>query len=99
MSEIAIFHHLRAIIWPMSLFESFTFLNRSRDERDLENHSARTIFVVLLPLVCMFGANASLTLYQIVRLHHFSPLNRALLLMLGLAVFRGARLVYRQLGR
>ena len=83
----------------MSLFESFTFLNRSRDERDLENHSVRSIFLALLLGACLFGANASLTLYQLLRLRHFNPLGGAILVMLGLGVFRSARIVYRELGR
>ena len=74
----------------MSLFESLTFLIRSRDERDLENHSARAIFIWLLVLLFVSGANASLLLYHVIRLHRFSSSEGAVLLMLGLLVFRAA---------
>jgi hypothetical protein len=83
----------------MSLFESFTFLNRSRDERELENHSARSLFIWLLVLLFVSGANASLLLYQVIRLHRFPWSEGALLVSLGLLVFRLARIVYNQLGR
>ena len=79
----------------MTLFESHRFLNRTRE---LENHSVRSIFIGLLILLFLFGANTSLVLHQIVRMHRF-PSSGAVLLMLGFLVFRFARIIYRQLGR
>jgi hypothetical protein len=80
----------------MTLFESHRFLNRTRE---LENHSVRPTFIGLLILLFLFGANVSLVLYQIVRLHRFPSSGGAVLLMLGFLVFRLTRIIYRQLGR
>ena len=79
----------------MMLFESYRFLNLTRE---LETHSVRSTFIGLLIVLFLFGANTSLVLYQIVRLHRFPSSGGAVLLMLGFLVFRFARIIYRQLG-
>lgn len=83
----------------MSLFDSFTFLNRSQDERVLENQSARSVFVGLLILLFLFGANAGLAMYRLIRLHRFDWSEALVLTALGILVFPSARVIYRQLGR
>jgi hypothetical protein len=51
------------------LFESFEFLDRGWDVRVLESQSLRSIFLWLLPLVFVLGADTALMAYQIFHLH------------------------------
>lgn len=83
----------------MSLFDSFTFLNRSQYECVLDNQSARSVFVALLILLFLFGANAGLEMYQLLCLHRFDWSEAIVLTALGILVFRSAGVIYRQLGR
>lgn len=80
------------------LFESFEFLDRGWDVRVLENQSLRSVFLCLLPLVFVLGADAAIMAYQI--FHHH--LNWSLvfdLAVLTLLAFRYGRIIYRRLGR
>ena len=81
----------------MSFFESNSSLARRQDERLLEHNSARALFIWLLVLLFLFGANASLTMYQAFRLHRFDAPSMLPLLVLGILVVRLARVIYRQL--
>ena len=68
-----------------------------RDARLLEHNSAPKLFVSLLLLVFLFGANAALTVYYAVKLHRFEWSAGIVLLILGILVFRLARTVYAQM--
>lgn len=79
------------------LFESFNLLDRGWDVRQLENHSLRSVFLWLLPLLFMLGMLASMLVYQFVRQHRVNWLAVVLLVNLGLLAFRSARIVYRRI--
>jgi hypothetical protein len=79
------------------LFESFSFLNRDSDARELERYSLRAIFAVLLPGLFLSGMVAFMMLYDIFRLHRFSWTLAVILVCLSLPTFRSARLIYRSL--
>jgi hypothetical protein len=81
----------------MSLTESFS--SNNRDARLLEHNSPRKLFVWLLLLVFLFGANTGLTVYHTVRLHRFDWSDGTVLPLLGFLVLRLARTVYHQLAR
>jgi len=83
----------------MSVLESTNPADRGQDVRLLENNSPRSLFVCLLLLVFLLGANFALTIYEVVRLHHFRFFEATVLPVLGIIAFRLARVVYRQLGR
>jgi hypothetical protein len=58
---------------PMSrLFESFEFLDRGWDIRALENQSLRSVFLWLLPLLLLLGADIVIEAYVNFRLHRFN---------------------------
>ncbi len=80
------------------VLESFEFLDRGWDVRVLENQSARTLFLWLLPVVFVLGADTAILAYNI---FHRRPFDWAIamnLAILILAAFRYGRTVYRQLG-
>jgi hypothetical protein len=81
------------------LFESFGFLNRGWDVRILENQSLRSVFLWLLPLIFLLGADTAITAYQIFHLHRFNWSIIFNLPVVGLISFRYARIIYRRLGR
>jgi hypothetical protein len=80
------------------LFESFEFLDRGWDVRVLESQSLRSIFLWLLPLVFVLGADTALMTYQIFHLHRLNWSMVFNLPVLTLLAVRYARLVYRRLG-
>ncbi len=80
-------------------FESFEFLNRSWDVRVLENQSLRSLFVWVLVYSFFLGMLITITMYELVRLHHFNWSNAILFLTYILLGFRYSRLIYRRLGR
>jgi hypothetical protein len=82
----------------MNLFESFNTLNRSWDERVLEHQSVRKVFLWLLASLFVLGADASLAIYQAVRLHRFDWSNLPVFAVLGIICFRYSRIIYRRLG-
>ena len=79
------------------LFESFEFLDRGWDVRVLEGQSLRKIFLWLLPLLFVLGADAAMVAYQIFRLHRFNWPEIPNILVCSLLTFRYARLIYRRL--
>ena len=81
------------------LFESFEFLDRGWDVRVLETQSLRSVFLCLLPLVFVLGADTAFMTYQIFHLHHLDWSMVFNLPVLALLVFRYGRLIYRRLGR
>jgi uncharacterized membrane protein YhaH (DUF805 family) len=83
----------------MGLFESFSSMNRNREDRLLEHNSLRKVFVTLLLLMFLLGANAALTAYTAFRLHRFDWSKSPTLLLLIILVMQLSRTIYRQLGR
>jgi hypothetical protein len=81
----------------MKLFESFNTLNRSWDERVVEHQSVRKMFVWMLISLLVLGADASLEIYQAVRLHRFDWSNLPVFIVLGIICFRYSRIIYRRL--
>jgi hypothetical protein len=81
------------------LFESFEFLDRGWDIRVLESQSLRSVFLWLLPLIFVLGADTAVTTYQIFHLHRLNWSIVFNLPVLGLIAFRYARIIYRRLGR
>lgn len=81
------------------LFESFDFLNRGWDVRTLESQSPRSMFLWLLPLVFLLGADTAFMAYQIFHLHRLNWSIALNLLVLALPAYRYGRLIYRRLGR
>ena len=69
----------------------------SQDGRLLEHNSPRKVFVWLLLLMFLLGANAALTIYQTMRLRRFDWSDGTVLPLLGFLVLRLARTIYRQL--
>jgi len=83
----------------MSPFKPVSLMNRSRDVRLLEHNSPRSLFIWVLVLVFLFGANAALTMYQAFRSHRFDGPETIVLPVLGILILRLSRTVYRLLGR
>jgi len=81
------------------LFESFEFLDRGWDVRALESQSLRSIFLWLLPLVFVLGADTFVMIYQLFHAHHLNWSMTFNLPVVALLAFRYARLIYRRLGR
>ena len=81
------------------LLESFEFLDRGWDIRALENQSLRSMFLWLLPLLFLLGADAFLEAYEIFHLHRLNWSIAFNLPVIGLIAFRYARLIYRRLPR
>jgi hypothetical protein len=81
------------------LFESFEFLDRGRDIRVLENQSLRSVFLWLLLLLFLLGADTAITAYQVFRLHLFNWSIVFNLPVVGLLAVRYARMIYRRLPR
>jgi hypothetical protein len=54
------------------LFESFEFLDRGWDVRALESQSLRSMFLWLLPLVFVLGADTVVMIYQLFHLHRLN---------------------------
>jgi hypothetical protein len=82
----------------MTLFESFSTLNRSWEDRVLAHQSERKLFLWLLASLFLFGAVVSVTIYQDFRFHRFDWTDLPVLALLGTYCFRIARIVYRRLG-
>lgn len=83
----------------MSLLESFSSLNQTRENRLLEHNSPRKLFVWLLLLMFVLGGNAALTAYQALRNHRFDWSEITVLPLLVILVPPLFRAIYRQLGR
>ena len=81
------------------LFESFEFLDRGWDVRALENQCLRSMFVWLLPLMFVLGADAAILAYQILHLHRFSWTLALNVPTLAVLACRYGRLIYRRLGQ
>ncbi|MGA7926085.1 MAG: hypothetical protein WCA20_08820 [Candidatus Sulfotelmatobacter sp.] len=81
------------------LFESFEFLDRGWDVRALESQSPRSMFLWLLPLVFVLGADTVVMIYQLFHLHRLNWSTAFNLAVVALIAFRYARLIYRRLGR
>jgi hypothetical protein len=79
------------------LFESFEFLDRGWDVRVLESQSLRSVFIWLLVLVFLLGADAAFIAYQIVRHHRFDGSIILNLLTLGFIAYRYTRIIIRRL--
>jgi hypothetical protein len=80
------------------LFESFEFLDRGWDVRALENQSLRSVFMYLLSMMFVLGADAALTAYQVFRLHRFDSSIVFTLPVGTVLAFRYSRILYRKLG-
>jgi hypothetical protein len=83
----------------MSLLESFSSMNRSREDRLLEHNSPRKLLVWLLLLMFLLGGNVALTAYQVFRNHRFDWAESTVLPLLVILVVRLFRAIYGQLGR
>jgi len=80
------------------MFESFGFLDRGWDVRILESQSLRSVFLWLLPLTFVLGADTAVTAYQVFHLHHLNWSIVMNLPVITLFAFRYARIVYLRLG-
>jgi hypothetical protein len=80
------------------LFESFEYLDRGWDVRVLESQSLRSIFIWLLILTFVLGADVAVTAYQIFHLHRFNWTEAANMALVGVLGFRYSRLIYRKIG-
>ncbi|MFZ0137167.1 MAG: hypothetical protein WAK89_08920 [Candidatus Sulfotelmatobacter sp.] len=81
------------------LFESFEFLDRGWDIRALENQSLRSVFLWLLPLLFVLGADCVVEAYVIFHLHRVNWPIVFNLPVVGLLAFRYARIIYPRLPR
>jgi hypothetical protein len=81
------------------LFESFEFLDRGWDIRALESQSLRSVFLWLLPLLFLLGADTAIEAYVIFHLHRFNWSIAFNVPVVGLLAFRYARIIYRRLPR
>jgi len=81
------------------LFESFELLDRGWDIRVLENQSLRSVFLWLLPLLFLLGADTVIEAYMVFHLHRFNWEISFNLPVVGLLTFRYARMIYRRLPR
>ena len=81
------------------LFESFEFLDRGWDIRVLENQSLRSVFLALLPMLFLLGAETLIEAYEIFHLHRFNWSIAFILPVVGLLAFRYSRMIYRRLPR
>ncbi len=80
------------------MFESIEFLHRGWDVRVLEGQSLRSVFLCLLPLVFVLGAETAIASYQVSRLHRVNWSMAMNLPVLTLLAFRYTRLVYLRIG-
>jgi uncharacterized membrane protein YoaK (UPF0700 family) len=80
----------------MSLFESFNILLNRGDDRMLEHRSVRSVFLWLLILLFILGADAGLALYRFFH-HHFDWTDLLVIVALGIICYRYARMIYRRL--
>jgi hypothetical protein len=81
------------------LFESVEFLDRGWDARVLETQSLRAVFLWLLAIVFLLGADAAFITYQVFHLHRLDWSIVLNLATLGFIAFRYARIIYRRLVR
>jgi bacteriorhodopsin len=81
------------------LFESFKFMDRGRDVRELENQSLRSMFLWLLAALFVLGMLTSMMIDGLFRLHRFSWSIALAFPALIFLAFRLSRLIYRRLGR
>ena len=81
------------------LFESFEYLDRGWDVRALDNQSLRSLFVWLLVLAFVLGADVAIAAYQALHSHRFDWMEGGNMLLVGVLTFRYSRLVYRRLSR
>jgi hypothetical protein len=81
------------------IFESFEFLDRGWDIRILANQSIRSVFLWLLPLLLVLGADCVIEAYEVFHLHRLNWPIVFNLPVVGLLAFRYARIVYRRLPR
>jgi hypothetical protein len=96
---MAIFRQLSDIMSRMSLFASFSSMNRTREDRLLEHNSPRKLFVWLLLLMFLLGGNAALTAYQALRHHRLDWAETTVIPLLVILLIPLFRTIYRQLGR
>ena len=80
----------------MSLFESFNVLLNRGDDRILEHQSVRSVFLWLLILLFLLGADAGLALYRFFH-HRFDWTDLLVIVGLGIICYRSARMIYRRL--
>lgn len=79
------------------LFESFETLDRGWDVRALEGQSQGRVFVWLLVMAFIIGADAAVVSFFAIRSHHFvwsAIVDLAVFLLIG---FRYSRAFYRRL--
>jgi hypothetical protein len=80
------------------LFESFDYLNRDWDSRILEHQSLRSVFVWLVVVLILSGADAAIVSYGLFRHSRVDwPVVLNLVLFVVIAS-RSIRLIYRRLG-
>jgi hypothetical protein len=83
----------------MRLLESFSSMNRTREDRLVEHNSPRKLFVWLLLIMLLLGGNATLTAYLAFRNHRFDWAESTVLPLLVVLAVPLFRAIYRQLGR
>jgi hypothetical protein len=81
------------------LFESFELLDQRWDARALKYQSVRTVFLWLLPLLFLLGAEALAEAYDVFRLHRFDWSLAFSFPVIGSIAFGYARIIYRRLPR
>ncbi|MDT8069226.1 MAG: hypothetical protein ROO76_13755 [Terriglobia bacterium] len=81
------------------LFESFEYLNRGWDARALENISLRKAFLFVVVFLFVLGMAFGMTLFAVLRLHHFDVLHTLANLVYLFIAYRYVRLIYRRLGQ
>ena len=82
----------------MNLFESFHSLDRRCDDRVLQHISLRGVFVSLLVLLPVLGAEVFMTVCQIFRLHRVDWSNVLIIALLTIFCLQYPRLIYRRFG-
>lgn len=81
------------------MFRSPKELSSDHDDRLLEHQSPRSVLFWLLISMFVLGADVGICLIRAVRLHHYDWAALFPLPGLGLASFRGVRILYRYLGK
>jgi uncharacterized BrkB/YihY/UPF0761 family membrane protein len=79
------------------MFESFNELTRGSDDRALENHSLRSLFLWLLISVFLLGTLTAEVLFQALQQHRFDWSGILAAFPIGLIAFQLIRLLYRRL--
>jgi hypothetical protein len=79
------------------IFKSFAFLDRGWDVRTLENQSLRSVFLSLLAMLLLLGADLTYEAFAIFRNHRVNWPVAMNLLLFSIIGFRYARIIYRRL--